>query len=202
MLALSVHVSLAGFTAGITNNANTAGTGTLVMTETGIGGVAYLGTCTSPDATCVANKFGGQTTMLVGATASGTAPTGTIPTDGDAHQNIGIVRIMNTGTVDASALSLAGSTCTSAPVSPALCAKFDVAVYKTATAPTSGTQTTYGTQVFYGTGTTLATANLSLGTVAPGGSLYLTFVVWVDGTADNTYQGATASEPLTWTFVQ
>lgn len=202
-LGLGISGTLAGFTASITNNANTASTGTLTLTETGVSGVGGTSTCASGDATCPLNKFGGQTAMSPDIVLAGTAPTGTIPGNTDTNQNVGIVQMRDTGT-STGTLSLSGNACTSTPNGsgqPNLCNDIDVAVYASASAPTSGTASTYGTQAYYGSATTLATTNLVVASNIPGGSSeWMTFVVWVDGSAGNTYQGLTASEPLVWTL--
>ncbi len=203
-LGLGISGTLAGFTASITNNANTASTGTLTLTETGVSGVGGTTTCASGTTTCPLNKFGGQTAMAPDIALAGVVPSGTIPTNTDPDQNVGIVKMNNTGTARAGTLTLTGNACTSTPNGsgqPNLCGTLDVAVYASNTAPTSGTSSTYGTQVYYGTATTLATTNLTVATAIAGGtSEWMTFVVWVDGSAGNTYQGLTASEPLVWTL--
>jgi hypothetical protein len=203
-LGLGISGTLAGFTASITNNANTASTGTLTLTETGVSGVGGTSTCGSGDATCPLNKFGGQPAMAPDILLAGTVPTGTIPADTDPDQNVGIVRMTNTGTSRAATLTLAGNPCTSLPSSggqPNLCNAIDIAVYASAVAPTSGTSSTYGTQVFYGSATTLATTNLVVASgIVPTASEWMTFVIWVDGSANNTYQALNMSEPLVWTL--
>lgn len=206
LMVLGVSGSLSGFSASITNNSNTVASGRLTMSETGVSGVGGTNTCDSPDATCSLDKFGGQTAMVPDTTTlTGSAPTGTIPADGDADQNIGIVQITNTGTIPASSLTLTGGTCAASSGSGAdLCGVLDVAVYASTTAPTVGTASSYGTQKFYGTATALAAeSGLSVASdVASGGSEYLTFVVWLDSSTPNADQGLTASEPLTWTLTQ
>ena len=203
-LGLGISGTLAGFTASITNNSNTASTGTLTLTETGVSGVGGTGTCASGDTTCPLNKFGGQPAMAPDILLAGSVPSGTIPANTDPDQNVGIVQMTNTGTSRAGTLTLTGNACTSLPSSggqPNLCNDIDVAVYASAAAPTSGTSSTYGTQVFYGSATTLATTNLIVASgVVPTASEWMTFVVWVDGSANNTYQGLNVSEPLVWTL--
>src|SRR3954468_23125262 len=127
VVALGVSGTLSGFTASINNTNNTAATGTLVMTETGV--TNATGTCFSngtangaPDSnagTCATiNKFGGSTTMAPGV--AGPAVT---------------VSITNNGTINAGTFSLtAGATCTQSNNGPIngsavdLCSKLNVKV--------------------------------------------------------------------------
>src|ERR1700722_17813039 len=186
-LGLGISGTLAGFTASITNNSNTASTGTLALTEKGVSGVGGTGTCGSGDTTCPLNKFGGQSSMAPDILLVGAVPSGAIPADTDPDQNVGIVQMTKTGTSRAAPPTLAGNPCTSLPSSggqPNLCNDIDVAVYASAVAPTPGASSTYGSQVFYGSATTLATTNLIVASgIVPTASEWMTFVVWVDGSA-------------------
>jgi hypothetical protein len=186
LLASSLTGTLSGFAASITNSTNTAGTGALTMQETNSGGTV---TCSSTDggsastnsATCAGiNKFGGSTTMVPGQTVSTS------------------INIKNTGTVAASTFTLTpGASCTQSTngaingTATDLCAKLNVVI-------TSG-----ATTVFTGTLATLAGATTGI-TMPPapaaGATVPFTFAVTLASSAGNTYQGLSASLPLTWTF--
>ncbi|PDQ35859.1 MAG: hypothetical protein B5766_03955 [Candidatus Lumbricidophila eiseniae] len=185
LLSLSLTGTLSGFVASIANSTNTAATGTLIMQEQNSGQTV---TCLSTDggsistnaATCTTiNKFGGSTTMVPGGTG--------ITTD---------ITIKNTGTATASTFSLTpGATCTKSNngtlngTATDICDKMNIAI------------TSDGTSVFSGTLEDLAGhAAFALSSVAPGASVPFRFVVTLDSTAGNTYQGLAASVPLTWSF--
>ncbi len=187
LLSLSMTGTLSGFTASITNSANTAATGTLIMQEQNSGATV---TCTSTDGGSVSsntsscstiNKFGGSTTLVPGQTIT-TA-----------------ITIKNIGSAPASTFTLTpGASCTQSNsgsnngTATDLCAKLAVVI-------TSG-----GTTVFSGTAATLAGAASSAFTMpaapAAGATVPFSFAVTLNSSAGNTYQGLAASVPLTWTF--
>lgn len=187
VLALTTTGTLAAFTAQITNNSNTAASGTLVMRET-----SGAATCTSTDATPAANtidtnaatctlinKYGNQTAMVPGGTAVTTS-----------------VTITNIGTAPSASFTLTPGAC-SQSAGPAatpsgsatnLCAKLNVAVAGPGiTAPATPT-----------TAATLTAFTLT--PLAAGASATYTFAVSLDTSADNTYQNLQASQPLVWNF--
>jgi hypothetical protein len=182
VLALGMSPTFSAFTASIQNSTNSAATGTLVMQETGT-----AGTCLSTDgakglsentATCATiNKYGGTTALL---TPGGAA-------------NVTTVTIKNVGTVPATTFSLTPGACTqTTPTTTTgsatdLCAKLHVKI------------TTGATTVYDGSADAFKTAQ-TLTALAAGASASYTFTVSLDSTADNTYQGLQASQPLTWTF--
>ena len=186
ILSLTMSGTLAGFTASINNNTNTAATGTLVMQEQNGGGTV---TCLSTDggsvstdtSTCsTINKFGGST-MIPGQTVTT------------------LVTIKNNGTSAATTFTLApGATCTQSNVGAAsgtatdLCAKLNLVITNTTTS-----------QVVY-TGTLAALAGAAPITItsppAAGVTNNFSFALTLNATAANTYQGLQASLPLTWTF--
>lgn len=177
--------TLGAFTASITNNANTAGTGTLTMQETNSDGSIV---CNSTDggsvntnaANCsTINKYGGSLTMSPNG-----APVSTT------------INIKNTGSEAASAFTLTPGACTQSNNGTVngsatdFCSKLLVKIV-------SG-----GTTVYNGTAAGLASGgviNLNA-PVAAGASVPFTFTTSIDPTAGNTYQGLAASQPLTWTF--
>ncbi|RFA10301.1 hypothetical protein B7R54_14600 [Subtercola boreus] len=187
LLSLSLTGTMSGFVASITNSANTAATGALVMQEQNSGVTV---TCLSTDggsvstnaATCATiNKFGGSTTMTPGNTV--TTP----------------ITIKNIGTVAATTFTLTpGATCTQSNsgtlngTATDLCSKLNVVI-------TSG-----ATTVFSGTAATLAGATAASFTMpaapAAGASIPFSFAVTLASTAGNTYQGLQASVPMTWSF--
>jgi hypothetical protein len=184
LLSVSMTGTLSGFVASITNSVNTAASGVLSMQETNAAGTV---TCNSTDATTIStnaatcatiNKFGGSTTMVPGVPVTTT------------------VNIINTGTIAASTFTLTpGATCTQGRngtvygTATDFCAKLNVVIK-------SGTTT-----VFSGTAASLAgAAAITLVAPAAGASTPYTFTTTLASTADNTYQGESASLPLTWTF--
>ena len=188
LLATTMTGTLSGFVASITNNTNTAASGTLVMQESTTGGSPV--TCLSTDggtvstnaATCsTINKFGGSTTMVPGGAAIVTS-----------------VSIKNTGTVTPATFALVpGATCAQSNNGTVngsaidLCTKLTVII-------TSGSST-----VFTGTAATLAGATTGItmpAAPAPGASVPFNISVQLSSTAGNTYQGLGASLPLTWSF--
>ena len=181
VLAMGMSPTFSAFTASIQNSTDTTASGTLVMQETS-GGV----TCKSTDgtnglsgnaATCsTINKYGGTSTLL---TPGGAA-------------NVTTVTIANTGTVGASSFSLTPGTCTQSALATLagsdtdLCAKLHVKI-------TTGSTTVYD-------GNAAAMTAQSLAPLGAGQSAAYTFAVSLDSSADNSYQGLQASQPLTWTF--
>lgn len=187
LLSLTMTGTLAGFTASITNNTNTAASGSLVMQEQNSGGTVTClstdgGTVSTNTATCsTINKFGGSTTMVPGQTTNTT------------------VTIKNVGTVTPSTFTLTpGAACTQSNSGTQngsatdLCAKLNLVITNTTT-----------TQVLY-SGTLAALANAAAITITtpPGPAVTdtFTFALTLNSSAGNTYQGLQASLPLTWAF--
>jgi hypothetical protein len=189
LLALTMTGTLSGFIASITNSANTAGSGSLVMEEKSTTGPAATclstdgGTVSTNTATCTTiNKFGGNLNMAPGVSVSTS------------------ITIKNTGTITPATFVLGhGSACAVTPNgSPSgsgtatMCAQLKVKIV-------SGAAT-----VFDGTAASLAAAIPSAITMpaapAAGVSIPFTITTTLDPAADNTYQGLSVSLPLTWTF--
>jgi hypothetical protein len=197
LLAFATTGALAGFTASINNSANTAASGTLLMTETQ-GGTTCLssaaGTVTTTNAgTCATiNKFGGSTTMVPG-TAVASA-----------------ITITNNGTVPANTFTLTPGGCTQSNngtvngTDAAFCGKIDITIADTTSGkciyPASASACVAPTSS--NTLTTLGTTAISLTTpLAPGASRNYTFTVVLDGTnSTNADQGLQANETLLWSF--
>lgn len=181
VLALATTGTLSAFAASIENSVNTTKTASLVLQETNSDGSV---TCSSSDSdtnavTCATiNKYGGQTLVPGGASTT-------------------TVHLTNLGTVTPKTFTLGAGECTqsgSAAFGTAatdLCAKLSLKVYAAAT-PT-------GDPVYDGTLAGFSTP-VGLAELAPDESQAYTFVVSVPAGLDNTYQGLTASQPLTWTM--
>jgi len=190
LLALSMSPTVAAFTASISNNTNTAGSGTLIMQETS-GSGSSAATCTSTDgvggigtnsATCsTINEYGGSAALVPGASVS---------TD---------VTITNTGSVPAKTFTLGAGACTQGNNglvnggATDLCSKITVNIVSSGKTIYNGTLAAFTTPV--DVLNKLVTTSVDAGT-----SVKFTFTVTLDTSADNTYAGLQASQPLTWTF--
>ncbi|MGC3992979.1 MAG: hypothetical protein QM779_02430 [Propionicimonas sp.] len=186
LLAFSLTPTFSALTAAITNSANTAGTGTLVMTETS----SDMGTtCTSGatgSATCsTINKFGGNTAS---SGYMALKPGGSVTST---------VTIKNSGTVDASTFTMGGGTCTmstngtvnGSATQAQLCGKFNLVI-------TAG-----GTSVYTGTAAAFAGTTTTIGSgVTAGSTVTIVVKITLDSSADATYQGLAITQPITWTF--
>jgi hypothetical protein len=193
VLSLSMTNTLSAFTAAITNSVNTAASGTYVLQETGPSGGATV-TCNSTDggtvstnaATCATiNKYGGSTTM--------------VPTNAAGTSNLvtTTVTFRNTGTATPSTFTLTPGACTqgtngtSNGTATDFCSKLNVAI------SANGTTVRTATAAALATGGAIPLPNIP----APGGAaVTYVFTVSIDTSAGNTYQGLSASQPLTWTL--
>ncbi|MBC3761842.1 hypothetical protein ACUN7V_03010 [Quadrisphaera oryzae] len=183
---LTAGSAVSAFTVAVRNDPNSATTGTLVLVESSDGtSCASTGAGTTTDSgssTCsTINKYGG------GLLVPGGSSTKT-------------VTLTNRGSVAATAATLTAAPCTSARASGAtasgsgdLCSALRVDIATTG----PGGATVY-TGALSGLSGTTALAPVP---VAPGASLTVVVSVTFPSTgADNTVQGLTASQPLTWTF--
>jgi hypothetical protein len=189
VLALGMSPTFSAFTASITNSANTAGAGTLIMEETQLVGGLPTGTpCKSTDggdittnaATCATiNKYGSG--YLAPGSTSNTATT--------------TVAIKNSGTMAPTSFTLVPTTnCTQSGgvtgVSATnLCSKITLVIKQDNVQKYSGTLAAF-----------TPTTPLTLTTVGAGLSSTFTFAVTLDSTVGNTYQGLAAAQALIWTF--
>lgn len=192
-LGLVTSGTLAGFTAQITNSANSAATGDLIMQESNSAGTV---TCNSNDATPVTNtintnaatcstinKYGGSTTMVPGTPVNTT------------------VTIKNTGTVPANTFTLTPGACSQSNNGTVngsatdLCAKMNLTLTQTAAGATTTIINNVALSTINATVYSLATP------VVPGQTISFTFSVTLLSSAGNTYQGLAASQPLVWQFV-
>lgn len=193
MMSLAMTNTFSAFVASITNTNDTAATGSLILQETGATGTTA---CNSTDgggvstntATCATfNKYGGNTAMLP-SNAGGT--TNNVTT---------LVNFKNTGTAAATAFTMAFGPCTQSAAAGAgtatdFCSKLHVKV--TSGATTVQADTVASTLA----GTTVTLPPALIPAANSGSTIPLTFTVYVDSTAGNTYQGLTASQPITWTL--
>jgi hypothetical protein len=172
VLALGMSPTFSAFTAQIVNSANTAGAGTLSMTETGGGK-----TCTSAVGTCTdINKYGGLTNMKPGDYS--TTP----------------IVITNTGSVDAATFALTTAGCTHTVGTADLCSHLKVTMTQDGTVLT----TVNGVMASVLPATVpLATVAHGASTTI---SIRVDFVPTGLEATDNALQGATASQQLTWKF--
>ncbi|RKR72928.1 hypothetical protein [Frondihabitans australicus] len=186
LLSVSMSGTLSGFVASITNSSNTAASGALVMQEQNAAGTV---SCNSTDGTggistnsyscATINKYGGSTTMIPGQTVTTS------------------IKINNTGTVTANTFTLTGGACTQGTngalngTATDLCSQMTVAI----------TNTTTSSSVFTGTLAAFAAKGaISLPVQAAGASTTFSIAVTLPSSAGNTYQGLSASQPMTWTY--
>ena len=189
LLAFSLTPTFSALTASIRNDVNTAGTGTLIMTETDAAGTV---TCKSTDgtgnglgvnsATCsTINKYGGSSTMKPGDSVSTK------------------VHIKSTGTVEATTFSVQGGTCTPGTTGSAnggatdICDKMTVKILAGSTQVYSG-----AASAFAAAAPTSLSGYIPLTTSSAGQEFTIT--VSLPSTLGNTYQGLKISQPITWTF--
>jgi hypothetical protein len=182
VLALGMSPTFSAFTAQITNSVNTASGGTLVMWE-----VDGSTICKSSDttvsllnsATCsTINKYG--STNLVPGGAGVSKPI-TISNKGSVAAN---TFTMNPGSCTQSAIGVPAS-----GASLLACTKMNVKI----------TQGTLNTLVYNGPASDMA-ASYNVGPLAANTDTTFTFLVTLDVSADNTFQGLQISQPITWNF--
>ncbi len=193
LLAFSLTPTFSALTASITNNSNTAGTGTLVMEE--YDGSNAL-TCKSSDgtnnalATCSLDKYGADLGMLPGASKT---------------VNVSIKNSSNSS-VAASAFTLTPTACAQSNngsyngTATDLCTQYNVKI-------SSGATTIYnGTPADLAQINLLDATHLNKASIAVGESVPFTIVVTLNGakatntTTQNTYQGLKIAQSLTWAF--
>jgi len=189
VLLLGMTPTLGAFSASISGDANSAGTGTIVMREMDSSGTI---TCLSTDggglavnaASCSAmNRYGGDMGMRPG-------------------DSVGIVTyIRNVGTVAASSFSLTPGVCLQSATGTRpgsatdFCSRISVSITSDAATIFSGTAETLGAA-----GTIDVLSRLGLARVEPGQQTPLTVTTTMDPAVDNSYQGLKVWQPLTWTF--
>lgn len=206
VLALGLTGTLAGFTASIDNNANSAGTGSVIMTETSGSTTCYSNGATSATAittnanNCAINKLGGNLTMTPGTTSTVS------------------VTVTDSGTLPVNtAFTLTPGGCTaSANGSPAgsdtsgFCGVVDVAIWdstdgKCIVPSSAGTVQANCVPSSSNTLTSLGTSAINLktltGNIAAGGSRSFSILTEIDPTnATNADMDLQVSDDLTWAF--
>lgn len=205
LLGLGVTSTMAGFTASIDNNANSAGTGSVLMTETSGGTTCYSNGATSSTTistnanTCSINKLGGNLVMVPGTTSTVN------------------VTITDSGTIPvATAFTLTPGSCSqSANGSPAgsdasFCSVVDVAIWdstdgKCIVPASAGTVQANCVPSSANTLTSLGTTAINLktttGNIAAAGSRTFSILTEIDPTnATNADMDLQVSDNLTWSF--
>jgi hypothetical protein len=196
LLATGVGGTLSGFTASINNTTNTAGSGTLLMEEDQATTTCFsTGSSANPSSvdatnagTCATiNKLGGNLNMVPGQTVTA-----------------GTVTIKNNGSSAAKSFTLKGTGCTQSNQSVAgsagdFCSKLNLTI----TGNNGGQGNIYsGTLASLGSNPidVLSKLGQSGAGLAAGASDTFVFAVTLDPSANNSYQGLAASNPLTWSF--
>jgi len=189
VLLLGMSPTLGAFTASITGSTNTSGAGTIVMQELDSRGAIV---CMSTDgggidlnsATCSGtNNYGGGQGMRPGDAAVVTGS------------------IQNAGSVSASSFSLTPGACVqsasggSSGTATDFCSKVLVKISSGSYTIFSGTAESLG-----GAGPIDVLARIGLMKFQPGQLMAFTVTTTVDPAVDNSYEGLTVSQPLTWTF--
>jgi hypothetical protein len=195
VLGLGVTGTFSALTATVINSNNTAGTGSIVMTETdanGTGNVCVSTSGTDNSFTCTTNnKYGGNLAMTPGQTVTKT------------------VRIYSTGSMTPASFSLTPSACALTNpnnFSGNICDSFKVTLTCTPYAGGSaGTATTVYTAQTLTQINTTGVKDLSAckpATSTAGSTTYakLDFSVQLDSAAGNSVQGQSVTQPLTWQF--
>jgi len=208
VLALGITGTLSGFTATIDNNANSAGTGSVVMVETSGATTCYSNGATSGSAistnsnTCAINKLGGNLLMLPGTTS----------TVNVTIQNAGTSPVGSAFTLTPAGCSTATNGSPAGADTAGFCGKVDVAIWDTtdsqcvvgaAGASTSGNcvPSTAGSPTLSSLGTSAVDLLTPAGgSVAAGASKTYRIETMIDSSATNADQALKVSDDLTWTF--
>lgn len=187
ILALGLSPTVAAFTASIQNTIDTAGAGSLTMRETDSAGTTVCnstdgGSVSTNAATCsTINKYGGNLTMTPGQTVTTS------------------VNIINTGSVSATAFSLAPGACTQSSTAAShgtatdLCAQMTIAV-------TSGSSTLYTGTLAGFTSAVDVLNKIGASAVTPNTTIPVAFAVTLPASVGAAYSNLQVSQPLTWTF--
>lgn len=192
-MALAMTNTLSAFVATIVNTNDTAAAGSVVLQETNANASTR---CSSTDSTTISanssncstiNKYGGSTTMTP-SNAAGTSNT-----------VVTTVNFKNTGSATASSFTLAVGACTQSRNGTVngsatdLCSKMRGTI--------SSGSTVIGTATLAAAaGVTFALPSSLIPAANSATTVPITFTVYLDSSADNSYQGLTASQPITWTL--
>ena len=193
VMSLAMTNTLSAFVATIVNTNDTAAAGSVVLQESNANAST---SCSSTDSTTVStnssncatiNKYGGSTTMTP-SNAAGT--TNTVVTT---------VNFRNTGSATATSFTLNVGACTQSRNGTVngsatdLCSKLRGTISSGSTVIGSATLAQAAGVTFTLPASLVPAANSA--TTIP-----FTFTIYLDGSADNSYQGLSASQPITWTL--
>ncbi|MDQ2837467.1 MAG: hypothetical protein M3Y42_15185 [Actinomycetota bacterium] len=200
LLAAATTGVLSGFTASITNSANSISTGTLLMQETG-----QSQTCLS---TTASTQIGGNAGVCATINKFGLANTLSVP--GSSYTTS--ITVKNIGSIPAASFTLTPSTCTQTTPAAgtgsntAFCADVLISIEDDTGTPscllggTAGSACPATPTATLASWSTALNLNATAGSVAPLASRIYKFTVQISGAAGNTDQGLAASEPLVWAF--
>ncbi len=189
LLTLSVTGTISGFSASITNDSNTIGTGSLVLAETGPDATGTAASCVSSSGTdnsftcSTINKYGDN-----GQTVTTLTPGQSVSTS---------VTFTNTGTTDASTFTLAPGTCTSTPTGGTngdLCADLQVSIVST----TAGVTLTPAVSAL--APDALPASTTISGGLTAGAADAFTVTVTLPAGATDADEGLTATQSLLWSI--
>lgn len=209
LAATAMSASLGGFSATVTNNANTAGSGTLLLQE-GVGSTVCISTgtgtsssssiSTNDNTSCPLSLFAGTNLEPGGPIASAT------------------VTLTNPGTLQGSSLTLTPGACSAGDnTSPGgisnsyfgtdtsgFCGKVDVTVENDTSTPACvfPSQSSSACPAPSSAGTLAALTSETLPGLASHASATYKVTVGLDASATNADQGLVATVPLTWTLDQ
>jgi hypothetical protein len=201
LLSLSMTGVLAGFSATLINPSNTASSATLLLSETMPTQTACYSTAaatqitTNSNTNCLMNNYAstGSTVMTPGVKLTSS------------------VTIKNDGSGGASGLTLTPGACVTTFGTPRgaasdLCAKMYVTIQEQGQTkcvfPVSATAVCATTPTSTGTLGNIGTAALASTAMSSAATKIFDVTIMLDSTADNSYQGLIATQPLTWTLVQ
>ena len=205
VLGLGMTGTMSGFDASITNNANSAGTGSVLMTETSgattcySNGASGTASITTNANTCAINKLGGNLAMSPGTQSTVT------------------VTITNSGTLPVStAFTLTPGGCSqSSNGSPAgadtsFCGVVDVAIWDStdgkcivpgSAGSSQGACVPSSSNTLTSLGTSAINLKATTGDLAPGGTRTFSIMTEIDPVnATNADMDLQVSDNLTWSF--
>ena len=192
-MSLAMTGSMSAFVATIVNTTDTGAAGSVVLREADADGST---TCSSTDSATVSsnastcstiNKYGGSRTM-VPSNAAGTS-----------NAVVTTVTFRNTGSAPASSFTLSVGACTQSRNGTVngsatdLCSKLRGTI-------SSGSTVLGSASLAEAAGVTFALPPSMVPASGSATTVPITFTVLLDNSADNTYQGLSASQPITWTL--
>ena len=192
-MALTMTNTFSAFVATVTNTNDTAASGSVVLREASANGAT---SCSSTDSTTISsnsstcstiNKYGGSTTMT--------------PSDAAGTSNTVVTTVMfrNTGSVEASSFTLGVGACTQGRngtvngTATDLCSKLRGTI-------SSGSMVLGSASLADAARFTFPLPPSMIPAAHGATTVPITFTIWLDSSADNSYQGLSASQPITWTL--